>query len=75
MHMNPVNDTNKKEFGENLRKIREEKRLTQAEVAKSAGINTNYYACIERGEINLTYDKLQSIVDALKIKSSDILPF
>jgi len=75
MLMNPVNDTNKKEFGENLRKIREEKHLTQAEVAKSAGINTNYYACIERGEINLTYDKLQSIVDALKIKSSDILPF
>lgn len=75
MRMNPVNDTNKKEFGEKLRVIREEKGLTQAGVAKSAGINTNYYACIERGEVNLTYEKLESIVKALNIKSSDILPF
>ena len=73
--MSPINDTNKKEFGEKLRKIREEKGMTQAEVAKAAGINTNYYAVIERGEVNPTYEKIESIVKALKVKSSDILPF
>jgi transcriptional regulator with XRE-family HTH domain len=73
--MNPITDANKKEFGEKLRKMREEKGFTQADVAKAAGINTNYYACIERGEINTTYDKIQSIVKALNVKSSDILPF
>ena len=73
--MNSVNDASKKDFGKKLRNAREEKKLTQADVAKMAGINTNYYACIERGEVNPSFEKLQEIVKALKIKSSDILPF
>jgi transcriptional regulator with XRE-family HTH domain len=73
--MSPINDTNKKDFGKKLRVAREEKGLTQDDVAKAANINTNYYACIERGEVNPSYEKIQNIVKALKVKSSDILPF
>lgn len=73
--MSPITDANKKEFGVKLRNARKEKGFTQADVAKAAGINTNYYACIERGEVNPSYEKIQSIAKALKVKSSDILPF
>lgn len=62
-------------FGQNLKKIRESKDLTQEELASKAGLSANYYAKIERGEINITFKTLQKIVVALKTKSSEILPF
>lgn len=63
----------RKELGEKLRSIREAARLTQQEVADAAGMHVNYYARIERGEENPTYDKLQNIKKALKIKSLGLL--
>ncbi|MDO8618606.1 MAG: helix-turn-helix transcriptional regulator [Candidatus Daviesbacteria bacterium] len=48
---------------------REKKGLTQAEVAKKAGLkNPNYYAVIERGEVNTSYDKIKKIAEVLGIK-------
>lgn len=63
-------------IGEKLRKARAAKGMTQLEVAKKAGIGTNRYAIVERGEAeNITIKKLEKIVKALGIKSSDVLPF
>lgn len=61
-----------KNLGNRLKKAREEARLTQSEVAKATGMNVNYYAQIERGEINTSYEKLQAITKVLKIKSLDM---
>lgn len=61
-----------KQFGENIRKIREKKKLTQAEVAKKAGMNTNYFAVIERGEVSTSGENLQKISDALGADISSI---
>ncbi len=63
----------RKVLGEKLRSIRETAHLTQQEVADASGMHVNYYARIERGEENPTYDKLQDIKKALKIKSLDLL--
>lgn len=65
----------KKIMGQNLKYIRQSKNMTQAEVATKAGITINYYARIERGEENPSFEILKRLVKALKIKSSDILPF
>ena len=62
-------------IGRKLQSIRQDKRLTQAEVAKRAGTNTNYYAKLERGEAVPSLKMLEKIVKALDIKSSDVLPF
>jgi transcriptional regulator with XRE-family HTH domain len=63
-------------IGNRLLGARRQKGLTQAEVAKKAGMGTNRYAVIERGEAkNMTINKLEEIVKALDVKSSDILPF
>ena len=51
----------RKKLGEKLRGIREAAHLTQKEVADRANVHVNYYARIERGEENPTYDKLQDI--------------
>lgn len=56
------------EIAKIFKQAREKAGLTQAELAKKAGINTNYYARIERGEPNARGDILNKIVKALKIK-------
>lgn len=66
-------DKSRIELGNKLRKVREEAKLTQAEVAAKAGIHVNYYARIERGEENPSFEKLQGIMKALKLKSLNII--
>lgn len=63
----------RKELGEKLRAVREKKELTQAEVAEKAEVHVNYYARIERGLENPSFEKLQGIMKALSIKSLDLL--
>jgi len=65
----------REEVGRKIKQIRETKKLTQADVANEAGIDVNYFAMIERGEVNFTFDKLYRIIKALKVKSSQVLPF
>ena len=66
-------EKNRKKLGERLKNAREKLSLTQAEVATKAGLNANYYAVVERGEGNLSFEKLQRIMKVLDIKSLDIL--
>ena len=56
-----------------LRKARQAKGMTQAEVAKKAGISENHYAQIERAEKNPTVSTFKSIIKAIGISSSDVL--
>lgn len=69
-----TNDTKTlKVLGGRLRKARESIKLTQLEVADKADVSVNYYAQIERGEVNLSYEKLQRIAKVLNIKTIDML--
>lgn len=74
MNMLP-DEKRQKAFGKNLRSVREDKNLSQEEVAKLSKISTTHYAGIERGEENPTFSVIESICKALKVKSSDVLPF
>lgn len=62
-------------MGQKLKQIREKKNMTQADVATKANITINYYARIERGEENPSLEVLKGLTIALKVKSSEILPF
>lgn len=66
---------NIEKIGKNLKKARQKKELTQVEVARKVGIHPNYYAKIERGEIQPALDTLEKIFKVLGVRSSDILPF
>jgi transcriptional regulator with XRE-family HTH domain len=63
------------QFGKNLRAVRISANLTQQQVADKAGVHVNYYARIERGEENPSFEVLEKIIKALKIKSSSVFPF
>lgn len=64
----------KEKIGKNLKKVRKNLALKQTEVAEKAGISSNYYAMIERGEENPSWQVLEKIFKVLKVKSSEILP-
>ena len=57
-----------KSLGDKLRSARKKANLTQEEVADRTDMHVNYYARIERGEINTSYEKLHKIAQVLKIK-------
>lgn len=65
----------RRKIGKNIKKARKEKGLKQVEVAVDAGLNTSYYGKIERGLVNPSLKKFYRIIKALKVCSSDILPF
>lgn len=58
---------NRRELGDKLRNARKKAKLTQQEVADKSGMHVNYYARIERGEINTSYDKLSKLKQVLKV--------
>ncbi len=70
-----LDEKTKREIGKRLRESREQKKLTQADVAKKAGITSSYYARIERGEEQPSLPTLKTLVSILKVKAGDILPF
>lgn len=55
-----------------LKKARMKAKLTQAQVAEKADITTNYYARIERGEVNPTVDV---VMYGLSITTSSLQVF
>ena len=57
-------------LGKRVRELREERRMTQAELAEQADLSTNYIGEIERGEAQATLDSLFAIMDALEINPS-----
>ncbi|MEX0616644.1 MAG: helix-turn-helix transcriptional regulator [Candidatus Woykebacteria bacterium] len=63
------------QLGKNLKKARQKSGMTQATVAEKAEVHVNYYARIERGEVNPSIEILENIAKALKVNSSEILPF
>ncbi|MBI4098201.1 MAG: helix-turn-helix transcriptional regulator [Candidatus Levybacteria bacterium] len=64
-----------KKFGEQVRKLRKEKGMSQEQLADAAGIERSYMGTIERGERNPTLMKVYNIAKALKVSASTLLPF
>ena len=60
-------------IGKNVKKIREEKGLTQEKLAFEANLNRAYIGYIERGERNPSTDTLAKLAKALKVSLKDLL--
>jgi transcriptional regulator with XRE-family HTH domain len=61
------------EFGRNLRAIRRAKGLSQERLAHEAGIDRSYLGKIERGEVNVTIEKIYQLADHLHCSPKDLL--
>lgn len=63
------------QFGNELRKIRETRGMTQEEFAHYCEISRAYYGRIERGEHSATLDICKRISDALGISISELFAY
>ena len=54
-------------FGQRLREIRKQRKLTQAILAEKINVSTNFIGMVERGKRNTTVDKVFSLAKALDI--------
>ena len=62
-------------LGQNIKKYREQKDLTQNELAEAVDLSREYIADIERGLKNVSLRKLYMIADVLCVKCSDLINF
>lgn len=65
----------KKKFGERLRKLRMEQKLTQEQLAEKSGMHFTYIGQIERGIRNPSLINLFKLAKALKVPASELFPF
>jgi XRE family transcriptional regulator, regulator of sulfur utilization len=70
-----ANMGSQEKLGKNIKKARKKAGITQNELAEKVGVHASYISRIERGVVNPSYEVVESIAKALKVKSSDILPF
>lgn len=61
------------EVGFNIRRIREERDLSQEELATLAGLHRAYVGQIERGEKNIGLKNLEKIAKALNVSIKVLL--
>ena len=61
-------------IGNNIRNRRKILNIKQDELALLAEIDRSYMGRIERGEVNLTVDKLFQIALILKCEAAELLP-
>jgi len=64
----------RKIFGENVRKVRKSKELTQEELADKTGLHSTYIGQVERGRRNPSLINICKIIKALNVTSTSILP-
>lgn len=62
-----------KQVGLNIRRVRDEKGVTQEALSFEADLDRSYIGGVERGERNIAIINLKKIADALKVSLSELL--
>jgi len=57
-----------------LREVRKIKGISQDKLALIADIDRSYVGCIERGEVNITLEKVYCLAEALECRVAKLLP-
>ena len=61
-------------IGQLIRNRRTQQKLTQESLALQCGIDRSYMGRIERGEVNITLEKIYELAKALDVTPKNLLP-
>ena len=61
-------------FGRNLRTMRKSKEFSQERLAHEAGIDRSYVGKVERGEVNITIEKIYVLANCLQCSPKELIP-
>lgn len=61
-------------FGQLVRKYRKERNMSQEQLALLCNMDRSYLGRIERGEVNLTLEKIYELARMLKVSPRELLP-
>lgn len=65
---------NAKQFGINVREVRKNRDISQDQLALRAGIDRSYMGRIERGQVNITLEKVYRLAEALDCSIQELMP-
>lgn len=60
-------------FGRNLRRLRQARRLTQERLAARAEIDPKYLGAVERGQQNISLDRIEILARVLDVDAARLL--
>lgn len=60
-------------LGDKIVMLRQEKKMSQAQLAERAGISTTYLCQIERGNVTPSLDTLKTLAEALNVSPQDLM--
>jgi transcriptional regulator with XRE-family HTH domain len=64
-----------KQLGQHIKKLREERKISQIELADEADVARSTIQRVEKAEINATIDLLLTLAKALKVKPREFFDF
>lgn len=62
-----------KKLGQNIKRIREQKEMTQGDICRSLNLDRGYISSIENGKRNPTLSTLKKLADALRVSVDELL--
>jgi transcriptional regulator with XRE-family HTH domain len=62
-----------KKLGENLKRIRTKKNITQTELAKTLGVDKSFVSNIENGKTNPTLSTITNLAQTLGVSTNELL--
>ena len=61
-------------FGQRLREVRLEKKISQEKLAELAGLHRTYVSSVERGQRNISLLNIDKIASALGVSLQKLMP-
>ena len=61
-------------FGSKLRKVREQKGISQEKLAELAGLHRTYVSSVERGQRNISLVNIEKLAVALGVTMGKLMP-
>lgn len=61
-------------IGTNLKRLRERRLLTQAQLGKAAGVNRDQVSRIERDEVEPRFSTIKKLAKAMDVTPGELLP-